>query len=337
MENQVQIEKLIEKFHLGTLSNEELAFLLNYLKDQEPQHEVSVFYQHIWDRESEFNPDIDSKNIYDQVISNIGITGAGLIPATESPKGVKSGGYVIRIMQYAAVFIVAFLISWQVHSYFGDETVTPPIVNQVHNMEVPYGSKSRIVLPDGSVVDLNSGSGLKYSSSDFNSDSRSVSLTGEGFFSITKDSARPFYVTTAGIKLKVLGTTFNVKAYPDENMEEATLISGKVEIYASSDKTENGKPIVLKPNQRAVFLKSQNYFLTNDSLVTNPLTSPVKLKTINIQSPSNIEQTISWKENKLIFDNESFSSLIIKIERWYNVKIIVNYAAMEFSQVYRKV
>jgi ferric-dicitrate binding protein FerR (iron transport regulator) len=199
-------------------------------------------------------------------------------------------------------------------------------------MEVPYGSKSRIVLPDGSVVNLNSGSSLKYSSSDFNSGSRSVLLTGEGFFSVTKDSKRPFYVTTPGIKVKVLGTTFNVKAYPDENIEEATLVSGMVEIYASSDKTEKGKPIVLKPNQRAVFLKSENSFLTSDSAMVSPVTTPVKLKTINLQSSSMTEQTISWKENKLIFDNEPFSSLLIRIERWYDVKIEVNYPELNSAR-----
>jgi ferric-dicitrate binding protein FerR (iron transport regulator) len=235
-------------------------------------------------------------------------------------------------MRYAAVFILAFGLSWMVHLYFWNRTTTPPLADQIQTVEVPYGSKSRIVLPDGSVVTLNSGSNLKYSSSGFNSASRSVSLMGEGFFTVTKDSTRPFYVTTPGIKIKVLGTTFNVKAYPDENMEETTLVSGQVEIYASSDKTEKGKPIVLKPNQRAVFLKSENNFLTNDSGMIIPVTTQVKFKTVNFQSSCKTEQTISWKENKLIFDNESFSSLVIRIERWYNVKFIVNYPALNSAR-----
>jgi ferric-dicitrate binding protein FerR (iron transport regulator) len=254
--------------------------------------------------------------------------------ATGSSKEIIFKGYVRLIMRYAAVFILAFGLSWLVHSHFRNKTSIPPITDQIQKMEVPYGSKSRIVLPDGSVVNLNSGSNLKYSSSDFNSVSRSVLLTGEGFFSITKDSTRPFYVITPGIKVKVLGTTFNIKAYPDENIEEATLVSGKVEIYASSDKTEKGKVIVLKQNQSAVFVKSENNFHTKDSTDIFRLgTAEVKLRKVNLPSSSRTEQTISWKENKLIFDNEYFSSLVVKIERWYDVKIVVNYPELNSARV----
>ena len=332
MENKMQIEKLIKNFYLGTLTNEELTFLLNYLKDKEPQHEILGFYQNMWDRAAEFNSDIDSKKIYNQIVKTIGVLEGGRMPATGSSKEIIFIGYVRLVMRYAAVFILAFGLSWLVHLYFWNRTATPTMADQIQTMEVPFGSKSRIVLPDGSVVTLNSGSSLKYSSSGFNSGSRSVSLTGEGFFSVSKDSTRPFYVTTPGIKVKVLGTTFNIKAYPDENMEETTLVSGKVEIYASSDKTEKGKPIVLKPNQSAVFLKSENKFLTNNSGIVSPVTIPVKLKTVNLQSSSKTEQTISWKENKLIFDNESFGSLAIRIERWYDVKILVNYQELNSSR-----
>ena len=331
----MQIETLIKKFYLGTLTNEELIFLLNYLKDTEPTNEVLVFYQNTWDRAAEFNSDINSKWIYNQIIKKIGISEGGRLPATGYPKETMIIGYGRLIMQYAAVFILAFGLSWLVHLYFWNRTTTPsmPIAEQMQTVEVPFGSKSRIVLPDSSVVNLNSGSSLKYSSSDFNSGSRSVSLTGEGFFSVAKDSERPFYVTTSGIKVKVLGTTFNVKAYPDENMEEATLVSGKVEIYSSADKTEKEKPIVLKPNQSAVFLKSKNNFLTHDSGIVSPVTTSVTLKAVNLQPSFKTEQAISWKENKLIFDNELFSTLLIRIERWYDVKIVVNYRELNSARV----
>ena len=144
--------------------------------------------------------------------------------------------------------------------------VIPQIIgDQIQTIEVPFGSKSRIVLPDSSVVTLNSGSSLKYSSSDFNSDNRNVSLTGEGFFSVTKDSTKPFYVITPGIKVKVLGTTFNLKAYPDENIEEATLIEGKVEIYASTDKKKKVNQLFL--NQiKAQYLVNQQDCQTSDTI-----------------------------------------------------------------------
>ncbi len=321
------IKKYIEKFYLGTITNEEMTLLLSYLKEKEPQSEVLEFYQNMWDKSSEVNNSVNSENIYNEIVSRVGVL---LKPVTGSPNKVIFSGYVRLVIGYAAVFVLAFGFSWLVHSYYLNKTSHSATVAELIQMvEVPYGSKSRVVLPDGSVVTLNSGSILKYSSSEFNPNSRSVSMVGEGFFSITKDSLRPFYVTTSGLKVKVLGTTFNLKAYPDEDIEEATLISGVVEIYASADKTEKGNPIILKPNQSAVFVKSKNSFQTNDSsALFRSEIAPVKLRTINLQSSSKTEQTISWKENKLIFDNEPFSSLVIKIERWYNVTIVVNYPVL---------
>lgn len=327
----MQIEKLISKFYLGTLTNEELTFLLDYLKDKEPQHELLDFYQNVWDEAAELYGEINSERIYNKVVRRAGISGGGLNPVTERQMKVEFSGYVSTIMRYAAFFILAFGLSWLVHSYLPDRTTAPPVIiaEQVQTVEVPYGSKSRIVLPDGSVVNLNSGSSLKYSGSGFNSSSRSVYLTGEGFFNVTKDSERPFYVTTPGIKVKVTGTSFNVKAYPEENTEEATLVTGKIEIYASSDRTETGKVIPLKPNQSAVFLKSKNDFLTKDSNMFNQENIPVKLISVNLQPYSRTEQTFSWKESKLVFDNEPFSSLVTKIERWYDVKITVNFPELQ--------
>jgi transmembrane sensor len=334
MENNMQIGDLINKSYLGTLTKEEMAFLLNYLKDKEPQHEILSYYQEIWDEAGKCNDYIDSKSIYDKIVKDVSFSGVGLKSVTGSPERLGSSGYIRAFMRYAAVFVFAFGLFWLTQLLLMKKTITPHITvaEQITRVEVPYGSKSRVVFTDGSVVNLNSGSSLKYSSSDFSSVSRSVFLTGEGFFNVTKDTARPFYVNTTGIKLKVLGTTFNVKAYPDENTEEATLVSGKVEIYSSSDKAEKEKPLVLKPNQKAVFLKSTNNFLTNDSGMISPISTSVKLKAVHLQPSSKTEQTISWKENKLIFDNEPFSSLVIRIERWYNVKIVVDYPELNSAR-----
>ena len=328
----MQIEKLTEKFRLGTLTNEELAFLLNYLKDKEPQSEILVYYQNVWDKAEEDKNGINSQSLYNEIVRTIGISSDGSLQSKESRKEISFKGYIKSIMRYAAIFILAFVLSWLVHMYFWNKTTTSPIADQIQKVEVPLGSKSRIILPDSSVVTLNSGSSLIYSTSDFNSSSRSVFLTGEAFFSITKDSTKPFYATTPGIKVKVLGTTFNIKAYPDEDIEEATVVTGEVEIYASSDKTEKGRPIVLKPNQKAIFVKAENDFLMNDTKMVSPIIKPATLKTVNLQASSKIEQTISWKEDKLIFDNEPFSNLVIKIERWYNVKIEVKYQELNSAR-----
>jgi ferric-dicitrate binding protein FerR (iron transport regulator) len=335
MENKMKIEKLIENYYLESITDDEMVLLLNYLKDKEPQHEILSYYKEIWEKAGEYNETIDSKGIYDKIVRDVSFSRVGLKSATESPERVVFRASLRTFMRYAAVFAFGFGLFWLTQSILFNKTTTPKIVlkGQITRVEVPYGSKSRVVLPDGSVVNLNSGSNLMYSSSDFDSINRSVSITGEGFFSVTKDTERPFYVNTPGIKLKVLGTTFNIKAYPDENTEETTLITGKVEIFASSDKTESGKPIVLKPNQIAIFDKSKNDFESiNKTVSTNDKIVPAKFKAINSQPFFKTEQTIAWKENRLIFDNEQFSSLIVKIERWYDVKIVVNYPELNSAR-----
>jgi transmembrane sensor len=334
MENKMHIEELIKKFHQGTLSNEEMTFLLSYLKDKKPQHEILAYYQNMWDKPDEFKNDINSENLYNQIAKKIGISPEEKSETIIIPNKTLFTCQVRLALRYAAVFIFAFGLSWLIHLHFVNRTTISPVTvtEQIQTMEVPYGSKSRIVLPDGSVVNLNSGSVLKYSSTDFNSESRSVFLTGEGYFSVTKDSERPFYVSTTGIRLKVLGTTFNLKAYPDEETEEATLVSGKVEIYASNDNTETGKPVVLKPNQKAVFLKSEKRILPVDSAMISQTIAPVKLQAVKLQPKSITEQAISWKENQLVFDNEPFSSLVTRIERWYNVKLFVNYPELNSAR-----
>jgi transmembrane sensor len=335
MENRMQIDELIKKFYRGTLTKEELSFLLEYLKPEEPQHELQVLYQDFWEKAERVNKDVDSRELFNEIITRIGIDKDVIIPERENPSISHFKRNIKLMMRYAAVFIFAFGLSWLIHFYFWKNTTATPVdvAEQIQTVEVPYGSKSRIVLPDGSVVILNSGSSLKYSNSDFSFNSRSVQLTGEGFFNVTKNPSKPFYVTTPGIRVKVLGTTFNVKAYSDEAVEEATLVSGKVEIYSRSDKEEKERPIVLKPNQKAVFLKSENDFLAFDTAaIATREAIHVKLEKVNLQSPSKTEQTISWKENTLVFDNESFKSLVTKIERWYDVKIILTYPELNSAR-----
>jgi len=323
----MQIEKLIGKFYLESLTDDEMVFLLNYLKEKEPQHEILSYYQEVWDKSLEHNVNIDSKSVYDKIVSEVGLSRNELKAVTESPDRLGFKFYVRAFMRYAAVFVVSFGLFWLTQSIFTKKATTSPMVlkKATTRIEVPYGSKSLVVLPDGSVVNLNSGSSLTYSISDFDSVNRSVFLIGEGFFDVAKNAERPFYVNTHGMKLKVLGTTFNVKAYPDENNEEATLVSGKVEIYASSDKMESGKPIILKPNQTAIFNKSKkNLHSISNTDLTNTEIIPVKLKAVSSQPVLKTNQIISWKEDMLTFDNENFKDLIVKIERWYDVKIVVN-------------
>ncbi len=123
----MQIEKLIEKFYLESLTNDEMVLLLNYLKEKEPQHEILSYYQEVWDKASESDVNIDSKSIYDKVVSEVSFSKVGLKAVTESPDRVDFKGYIRTFMRYAAVFVVAFGLFWLTQSIFIKKTATSPM------------------------------------------------------------------------------------------------------------------------------------------------------------------------------------------------------------------
>jgi len=161
-------------------------------------------------------------------------------------------------------------------------------------MATTYGSRSEVVLPDGSKVKLNAGSNLEYHY-DKISQTRKVDFSGEAFFEVAK-SKKPFVILTPdGLKVKVLGTKFNLSTYREDRTSETSLFEGKVEM------SQNGSdPLILNPGQMAVLDKRSN-----------------ELKYIE----GEISHATSWMENKLFMENMSLQDVCTKLERWYDVKI----------------
>lgn len=184
------------------------------------------------------------------------------------------------------------------------------------------GSKTRVQLPDGSVVWLNVGSKLTYNK-DFGKELREVMLTGEGFFDVKKMKEKPFIIHTSSIDIKVLGTVFNVKAYPEDKRTETSLLHGSIEVTIR--KRPNDK-IILSPSEKLVVenetglqdapAKDRKIGLAEIDIST--LVSINKLK--YNETDSAVAET-QWIDNKLVFRDESFDELAIKMERWYNVKM----------------
>jgi len=185
-----------------------------------------------------------------------------------------------------------------------------------------YGNKSKINLPDGSQVWLNAGSKLEYNGVDFNSRKREVYLSGEAYFDIVHNAMKPFFVRSGNMQVKVLGTTFNVKAYPEEEMMETSLIKGAVEITI---KDRPDDIYILRPNEK--LLVSQDR-VTGSSSGSNYKPSLIKdardivsLKKIDYSAREKIVMETAWVQNKLVFRSEKFSDLAVKMERWYGVPI----------------
>jgi len=182
------------------------------------------------------------------------------------------------------------------------------------------GTRSEILLPDGTKVWLNAGSNLDYPKS-FKGKTRAVKLSGEAFFKVAKNEKIPFLVHTETFTIKVLGTTFNVRAYSDEDSAVTSLLEGKVEVRLNNDKNN---PITLKPNDKLTVASSvekpeepQN---DKQQKLAAHLKTFVEKATITPMLDSTIAET-AWVRNKLVFKNSSFEKITSTLEKWYGVEI----------------
>jgi ferric-dicitrate binding protein FerR (iron transport regulator) len=185
-------------------------------------------------------------------------------------------------------------------------------------------SKSEVILPDGSKVWLNSNSEIKFSP-DFKT--REVFLTGEAYFDVSKtENEQYFYVHTSDVKVEVLGTEFNVKSYPEEGIIETTLEEGEIVLYKKL-KDRNVKITTMKPAQHATFIRKHGkIFMDQIKEEIDPETNlkPAERKEQLLISESiDTKKYTSWKEGHLIIDGESFESFVKKMERWYDVQIVI--------------
>ncbi|MEO9512692.1 MAG: FecR domain-containing protein [Flavobacteriaceae bacterium] len=170
-------------------------------------------------------------------------------------------------------------------SYLSEETV---------EILTKKDSLQEIKLPDGSTVSLNGNSQIIYPKT-FSGNVRMVTLKGEAYFDIVHNKKKPFIVQTKAFDIKVLGTTFNVKSYPEDKLSETTLLSGKVELSREEETT-----IVLEPSQKAIFNRDNE---------------KIEIEKVNTES------TLAWKSGKLIFNRTPLEQVVIDLERKYNTEI----------------
>lgn len=168
----------------------------------------------------------------------------------------------------------------------------------------PEGRKSRIALPDGSMVNLNAESTLLFPA-EFNDSLRIVELKGEAFFDVVENKNKPFIVKTNDIETRVLGTTFNVRAFEDEKEINVALVSGKVRVTAPGKTTTQNKNHILLPGEKLTYNKSEASY---------------------VKSPFDITEETGWKDEILVFKNTDFKDFITLLERWYGVEINVTNA-----------
>lgn len=174
-----------------------------------------------------------------------------------------------------------------------------------NTLTTPRGGQYKVILADGTRVWLNAASSLSYYASlNDGAQVRHIKMSGEAYFEVRKDEAHPFIVTTDRQELKVLGTHFNVSAYPDEYATRTTLLEGSVRIshLASPDPVSTGTglgSVILKPNQQSTLTQNNIQIAAVDA-----------------------EDAVAWKNGEFLFQNKPLENIMLEISRWYNVDIV---------------
>lgn len=219
----------------------------------------------------------------------------------EKIKSKKEDRYsIFNLIRNAAAILAIPLLLGSIWFYFNYKNEIYQLTTETleQEIEIPPGMRSQVILPDGSSVWLNAGSKIKYSFP-FVKNKREIELSGEGYFNVAKNENSPFIVKSGETFVKVLGTKFNLKAYPDEENVEIALKEGSVKFIIS--KGENRcKYYEMHPNE----------FLTYN-----------KVNEISTLYKTNVNKYIAWHNNTLILDETPMRQVAVLLERWYGVKV----------------
>ncbi|MBS0028938.1 FecR family protein [Chitinophaga sp. 22321] len=181
------------------------------------------------------------------------------------------------------------------------------------------GAKTTVHLPDGSVVILNSGSRLSYDK-DFGIKNRLISLEGEAYFDVKKNPAMPMIVSTSTVAVKVLGTTFNVKAYAEDSLVEASLFTGTIQLTTEKDPE---RVILLRPREKVIINQKQNQYIA-PTAAKETHNETVSLQHMMFNRVDSSFDEMAWLKNKLVFRSARFQDVANELQRRFNVVIHFN-------------
>ena len=200
-------------------------------------------------------------------------------------------------LRYAAVIAILILAAIAISEKFFAAEVRESNLTYIEKY-APAGSKLIVHLSDGTIVNLNAESKIRYLPV-FEKEKREVFLEGEGFFNVQKDPDRPFIVHSGQLTTTVLGTSFDVRAYPGKNQTNVAVISGQVSVRKTGDTTK----VFLQPSHQVT------YDIKQDQL---------------IESTFEDQDVAAWKEGVIVFKDACFEDITETLKRWYGVEFIVN-------------
>lgn len=272
-----ELQQLFRKYMDGKCSEDEKK-LLDRLFDSYTEEQDKLEYL-----------DIDHSRIKKEMFSNIR---KDIRKHKNNSKNPVSG----RWMAIAASFLILIGLGTAIWHY---QDVLSGDKNIYETVSTPPGQRYNLTLEDGTRVKLNAGSTLRFPDK-FHGDTRKVELTGEAFFEVAPDPEKPFIIHSQGLNTTVLGTSFNIQAYPENEAVRVTVATGKVKVAPEKD-TSGTEKIFLTPDQQAIFDKQTHTVHTR------------KVNTAHF---------LEWTDGVIRFDDTSLGEAIAILERWYGVKIL---------------
>lgn len=333
--NQEYTWNLIAKKLAGEASQEELDQLEALLRNDPSLHYPLQIITDLW-KHNRHNIKQTADNAFARHIARMATLNIDF--SSEKLNAGKNDSFVsdflvtkkkskTKIIFLSASSIFVLMMAFFVVKYFAvnADKQSESVQNNLSEISTRNGSKTNVVLPDGTTVKLNAGSKLTYDKN-YGNTIREVNLIGEAFFDVVKNKEKPFIIHTKKIDIKVLGTTFNVKSYPDEKTE-TSLVRGSIEVTFKDKPSEK---IILKPNEKLIVADDE---LSSKSAKTKSLKQTfapvVAISHLNYTKQDSTIIETAWVQNKLIFRNETFKQLALRMERWYNVAIRFGDSGME--------
>lgn len=281
-EKNMQIEEMISDYLSGNIDSENKRILMHWIESDVENKRYFLRQQEIW-----FScTDLNDNNEFNK-------TKAFSVFLNRVSKSESKGRKRMAWLRYAAIIVGVCFISYVSH-YQGEQQLKQALT-QIR-VEAPMGSQTRLILPDNTLVMLNAGSSLVYSQ-DFGVYDRKVELIGEGYFEVTPNDKLLFQVYGKDIVVKVLGTKFNFKDYPEDEEVSVRLFQGKVTVDNFLNHEEE---MILTPNE---------------GMIMNRLEGKMRKQVGN-----NIE-SMAWQDGEIVLQNTSLEELIRLLERYYDVSI----------------
>ena len=292
---------LIAKKLSGSLNTTEAREIQRWLQGSSENQMLYQKYEKLWfDGKKEITCEV-ADEIFGRVQTKMDVHGLDEMPKVALRPARRLWPRYLKVAASILILLSAGFGLFRITQKANINADSPSVSGYISKSN-PSGQKSLIILPDGSKVKLNSESYLEYPTQ-FEGTEREVKLVGEAFFEVQKDPLKPFIVKSGSIDVKVLGTSFNIKAHPYEKNYSVAVATGKVAVSKGIESGSDTLIAMLSPDEMVQIDHDNETY---------------KIKKFDT------DKVMGWKDGILVFDNDNSKTIIKTLEQWYGVRFVLS-------------